>query len=116
MKFRLLALVTLTVAATLATAGEKPMAGTIVSESSVDCGTHKQGKKNSTALLCQEYVVRSTTTEYHVRQQKPSDQALIPANTPIEFSLNKDKMKLKANGKKYEFLVVGESAVGAQPK
>jgi hypothetical protein len=116
MRFRFLSLGAVVLAATFVAAGEKPQGGTIVSESSVDCGTHKQGKKNSTALLCQEYVVRSATIEYHVRQQKPSDQALIPANTPIEFTLDKDKMKFKANGKKYEFIVVGESAVGAQPK
>jgi hypothetical protein len=116
MKFKFLTLGAVALAGALALAGEKPSTGTIVSESSVDCGTHKQGKKNSTELLCQEYVVRTSTTEYHVRQQKPSNQALIPANTPIEFTVNKDKMKFKANGKKYEYLVVGESAVSAQPK
>src|SRR5271169_1447225 len=116
MKFKFLALGTLILAATFSVAGEKPSTGTIISESSVDCGSHKQGKKDSTALLCQEYVVRSATTEYHVRQQKPSNQALIPANTPIQFTLNKDKMKFKANGKGYQFLVVGESAIDTQPR
>jgi hypothetical protein len=116
MKFRFLALGAMVFIATFSAAGEKPSPGTIVSESSVDCGTHKQGKKDSTALLCQEYVVRSDTTEYRIRQQKPSNQALIPANTPIQFTLNKDKMKFKANGKSYQFIVVGESAIGAQPR
>jgi hypothetical protein len=91
-----------------------PMSGTIISEQSVDCGTKKQGKKSTTDLLCQQYTVRTATTEYQVRQPKPSDQAILPANTPIEFSIDKDKMKFKSNGKSYEFLVVGASAIGAK--
>jgi len=92
------------------------MAGTIVSEASVDCGTKKQGKKESTDLLCQQYTVRTATTEYQIRQQKSSDKTILPANTPIEFTLDKDKMKFKVNGKKYEYLIVGTSAIGAQTK
>lgn len=91
-----------------------PMSGTIISEQSVDCGTKKQGKKSTTDLLCQQYTVRTSTTEYQVRQPKPSDQAILPANTPIEFTIDKDKMKFKSNGKSYEFLVVGASAIGAK--
>jgi hypothetical protein len=94
-------------------AGEKPMTGNIVSESSVDCGTKKQGKKNSTDILCQQYKVQSASTEYQIRQQKPSNSSIIPANTPIEFTIDKNKMKFKANGKKYEYLIVGTSAIGA---
>ena len=39
--------------------------------------------------------------EYLIRQEKPSNSAIIPANTPIEYNLSKNKMKFKANGKKY---------------
>jgi len=92
-----------------------PMAGTIISMTSVDCGTKQQSKKESTHLLCQQYVVRTETTEYQIRQPKPANQEIIPAGTPIEFTLDKSKIKLKANGKKYEFLVVGSSALSAQP-
>ena len=96
--------------ATLAPAGNKPpQMGTIVSENSVACGS-KMEKKQNLELLCQEYVVRTTTTDYHIRQMKPSDKALIPVNTAIEFTLDKDKMKFKANGKSYEYLVVSEAA------
>jgi hypothetical protein len=112
----LLALAVLVVGATVTLAGEKPQPATIISEVSVDCGTKKQGKKESTALLCQQYTIHTATTEYLVRQQKPSNQTIIPANTPIEFTLDKDKMKFKANGKSYQFLVVGSSALGATPK
>lgn len=86
---------------TLVQAGNKPQFGTIISENSVACGsTVEKGKKNkqmTVELLCQEYVVRTVGTDYHIRQMKPADKALIPVNTAIEFTLDKDKMKFKAN-------------------
>jgi len=101
-------------AAILLHAGNKPQFGTIISENSVACGsTLEKGKKNkqtSIEVLCQEYVVRTAGTDYHIRQVKPSDKALIPINTAIEFTLDKDKIKFKANGKSYEYLVVSEAA------
>ena len=100
---------------TLVLAGRAQM-GTIISENSVACGSAVKGKKNkqmTVEVLCQEYVVRTTDTDYHIREVKPSERALIPVNTPIEFTLDKDKMKFKANGKSYEYLVVSEAAVTA---
>jgi hypothetical protein len=95
-------------------AAKEPQAGTIVSESSVACGSQQvKNKKETTDVLCQEYVVRAGATEYHIRQEKHAGQELIPVNTSIEFTLDKDKMKFKANGKKYEYVVVSEAAVAA---
>lgn len=90
-------------------AANTPQTGTIVSESSVACGSRMKNKKETTQVLCQEYVVRTETTEYHIRQEKPAGKDLIPVNTSIEFTLDKDKMKFHANGKKYEYLVVSET-------
>ena len=90
-------------------AGDKLMSGTIISMQSVDCGSKMDGKK-STSLVCQQYLVRTSNTEYQIRQPKPSEQEILPANTPIQFTLDKNKMKFKLNGKKYEFLIVGTSA------
>jgi hypothetical protein len=95
-------------------ADQNPTPGKIISETSVACGTKQQNKKQSTSLLCQQYTIHTSTTEYMIRQQKPSEKDILPANTPIEFTLSKDKMKFKVNGKKYEFLVVGTSALGAE--
>jgi len=98
----------------VALAANEPQTGTIVSESSVPCGSQEtKNKKGTTDVLCQQYVVRTAATEYHVRQEKPGAQALIPVNAEVEFTLDKDKMKFKANGKKYEYLVVSEAAVTA---
>jgi hypothetical protein len=39
--------------------------------------------------------------------------AELPVNAGIEFTLDKDKMKFKANGKKYGYLIVSETATAA---
>jgi len=115
MRKQVLAFAVLALGASLASADNKPTQATIVSQTSVDCGTKKQGKKESTNILCHQYTVRTTNTEYQIRQQKPGSMNLLQPNTPIEFTLDKDKMKFKANGKKYEFLVVGTSAISNPP-
>ena len=98
----------------MAAASEKEtMQGTIVSENSVSCGTQEKGKKKTVEEMCQEYVIRTDATEYHVRQEKEAHKELIPVNAPVEMTLNKDKMKFKVNGKSYEMLVVSESAAPA---
>ena len=102
-------------AAISAQAGDKTQTGTIIAENSVSCGS-KLEKKKQTELLCQEYVVRTATTDYHIRQMKSVEKELIPINTPIEFSLDKDKIKFKAAGKSYEYIVVSESAAEAAAK
>lgn len=100
------------VGTTFSFAGQKPSTGTIISETSVSCGTKKQGKKESTDLMCQQYKMQSGGNEYQIRQQKAQNTEIIPPNTPIEYTMDKNKIKFKANGKKYEFLVVGTSATG----
>lgn len=99
-------------AAAFLMAAKETMQGTLVSESSVQCGSQTKGKK-SNELMCQEYVIRADSTEYHVRQEKSAHKELLPVNAAVEFSIHKDKMKFKVNGKEYEMLVVAESAVGA---
>jgi len=116
MRKQVLAFALLALSASLASADNKlAQTATIVSQTSVDCGTKKQSKKTSTSVLCHQYTVRTSTTEYQIRQQKPGSMNIFPPNTPIDFTLDKDKMKFKANGKKYEFLVVGTSALPTAP-
>jgi hypothetical protein len=97
---------------TAAIGGPKPQPGTILSQTSVGCGT-KKSKKQDIHLLCQQYVVRSGATDYTIRQPKPSDQTLIPLNTAIQFVLDKNKMKFKVDGKSFEFLVESQAAASA---
>jgi hypothetical protein len=94
----------------LAAAKDNPMQGTIVSENSVSCGSQADGKKKTTELMCQEYIIRTESTDYHVRQEKEAHKALLPVNAAVELTLKKDRMKFKVNGKEYEMLIVSESA------
>ena len=111
MSFRFAGLGVTFLCASLCIAAQKPVRATIISLQSVECGTKKEGKNKSTALVCQQFLVSTSTTEYQIRQPKPSEQVILPANTPIQFTLDKDKMKFKCNGKNYQFLVVGTSAI-----
>jgi hypothetical protein len=97
----------------VAAAKEKVMSGTIVSENSVSCGSEAKNKKQTVAMMCQEYVIRTDTTEYHVRQEKEAHKALLPVNVPVELTISKDRMKFKVEGKSYEMLIVSESGVPA---
>jgi hypothetical protein len=104
-----------TAMAPLAVAGNPPQTGRIVSENSVNCGEKKHGKKELD-LVCQEYVMRTASTEYHIRQPKQNDQALLTLNSDISFETNKDKLKFKSGGKKFEFLVVSMAALAPEAK
>jgi hypothetical protein len=103
---------TLLLISTAAAGGPKPQPGTVISHTSVGCGT-KKSKKQDIDLLCQQYAVRSGATEYTIRQPKPSDQTLISLNTAIQFTLDKNKMKFKVDGKSFEFIVVSQAAASA---
>jgi hypothetical protein len=89
-------------------AGPKPQAGLVLSHTSVACGT-KKSKKQDIELLCQQYVVRSGTTDYTIRQPKPDEQHLIPLSTPIQFTLDKNMMKFKFNGTSFKFMVISQA-------
>jgi len=112
MKKSLILLASLFLSATIAAAGPKPQSGNILSHTSVACGS-KKSKKQDVDLLCQQYVIRSGTTDYTIRQPKPSDQNIIPLNTAVQFTLDKNKVKFKVNGKSFEFIVVGQAAASS---
>jgi hypothetical protein len=112
MKKSLTLLAALFLYVTVAAPDSKPQSGNILSHTSVACGT-KKSKKQDVDLLCQQYVVRSGTTDYTIRQPKPSEQTIIPLNTAIEFKLDKNKMKFKAEGKSFEFIVISQAAASS---
>jgi hypothetical protein len=109
MKNSLSLLAALFLSAAVTSAGPQPQPGIILSQTSVACGA-KKSKKKDIDVLCQQYVLRSGSTDYTIRQPKPSEQTLIPINTPIQFTLDKNKVKFKVNGKSFEFIVVGQAA------
>jgi hypothetical protein len=98
----------------IALGGPKPQAGTIVSQTSVACGA-KKSKGQDTDLLCQQYVLRAGTTDYTIRQPKPSEKTIIPLNTAVQFTLDKNKIKFKAKGESFEFIVFSQAAAPSTP-
>jgi hypothetical protein len=112
MKQFLAALTALAIAVVVTPAGPKPQSGTILSQTSVGCGT-KKSKKQDIDLLCHQYVVRSGATDYTIRQPKPDEQHILPLNTPVQFTLDKNMMKFKANGTSFKFLVISQAAVSS---
>jgi hypothetical protein len=106
--------VALLLGGTVAAAGPKPQPGTIISHTSVACGT-KKSKKQDIDLLCQQYVVRSGATDYTICQPKPAEQELIPLNSAIQFTLDKSKIKFKPNGTSFQFLIISQAAAPSGP-
>ena len=104
--------IALFLSAAVTSAGPQPQPGNVLSQTSVACGA-KKSKKKDIDVLCQQYVLRSGTTDYTIRQPKPSDQTLIPINTAVQFTLDKNKVKFKVNGKSFEFIVVGQAAASS---
>ena len=112
MKKSLTAFAAILLVASVPAASPKPQPGTILSQTSVACGA-KKSKKEEINLMCQQYVVRSGSTDYTIRQSKPSEQNLIPLNTAIQFTLDKNKMRFKVNGTSFEFIVVYQAAASS---
>jgi hypothetical protein len=102
----------LLLSAGFATAGPKPQPGVVLAQTSIGCGT-KKSKKQDIDLLCHQYVVRSGTTDYTVRQPKPDEQHLIPLNTSIQFTLDKSTMKFKFDGTSFKFMVISQAAASS---
>jgi hypothetical protein len=102
----------LLLAAVVSSASPKPQSGTILSQTSVGCGT-KKSKKQDIDLLCHQYVVHSGSTDYTIRQPKPDEQHIIPLNTPVQFTIDKNMMKFKANGRSFKFMVVSQAAASS---
>ena len=86
--------------------------GMIVSMTSVPCGSQVKRHKKTQELLCQEYVLRSDTMEYHIRQGEPKRTDLLPVGLQAEFRLDKDRMRVRVpgSGKEREYQVVSETA------
>jgi hypothetical protein len=90
---------------------------TIVSMADVPCGVHGGAGWNRTNdLLSQEYVIRSTTMEYHVRQSKEKHEALLPIGAPAEFLIDKDEIKLRVQGDVHTYVVTSVNALTPAPK
>ena len=95
--------------------------GTLLQMDSVECGSEQKGGSTVAAdvlgtdgthqkthvLLCQEYVLQTNTTTYHIRPKDEKHPALLPVSSKAEFRISKDKMKLRVNNdKERDYFVV----------
>jgi hypothetical protein len=94
-------ILSVTVGATLlsspAQAKEVSQRATIVSMNSVPCGAKVGHRKESGEPPCNEYILRSGSTEYHVQQKQAKKTELLAVGQQVTFTLHDHRMHLRAN-------------------
>ena len=97
--------------------------GKLLQMDSVRCGTAEKdaksvageiigtdsGTRRTQELLCQEYVLQSDKTIFHIRPRDEKHPALLPVGDQAQFRLEKDKMLLRVedlDNKEREYIVV----------
>jgi hypothetical protein len=78
-------------------AKEVSQKGTIVSMNAVSCGVKVGHRKESGEMLCNEYVLRSGSTEYHVQQKQAKKAELLAVGQQITFTVHDHRIHLRAN-------------------
>ena len=73
--------------------------GTIVSMTAVPCGSQGKRHKKTQELLCKEYVLRSETMEYHIRQAEAKHIVILPVGQETEFRIDKDRVRVRVPGR-----------------
>lgn len=85
---------------------------TLKAMNAVPCGAQQKHHKKTREMLCQEYVLQTDTTEYHVRQKQEKHTEILPIGSEGEFRIEKDTMKLRVpagTGKELEYVIVSVS-------
>jgi hypothetical protein len=91
--------------------------GRVASMRAIPCGEAKI-HHGSAEVLCEQYVVRTDTMNYRIRQVVPRRVNLLPVGQVIYFRIKKDRMLVRGftlNGKKIkdqEYTVVSEHPRG----
>ena len=105
-----------------------PEHGMLVRMESMECGVHQGGlaglggvwasigvtKVTSTDKLCQQYLLRTDTMEYHIRPLDKKHPTVLPIGHEVSFRINKDRMYLRVEDldkKVREYQVVAEKAL-----
>ncbi len=82
---------------------------TLTAMNAVPCGSQQKRHKKTREMLCQEYVLQTDTTEYHIRQKEEKHTEILPVGAQAEFRIEKDTMKLRVpagTGKELEYVIV----------
>lgn len=85
-----------------AQAKDAEQTATIVTMNSVPCTAKAGHRKQSGGPLCNEYILRSGTTEYHIQQKQGKNTELLAIGQQVTFTIHADRMHLHATttGKK----------------
>lgn len=82
---------------------------TLTAMNAVPCGSQEKRHKKTREMLCQEYVLQTDSTEYHVRQKQEKHSEILPVGAQGEYRIEKDTMKLRVpagTGKELEYVIV----------
>ncbi len=82
---------------------------TLTAMNSVPCGSQQKRHKKTREMLCQEYVVQTDSTEYHIRQKQEKHTDILPIPSQGEFRIEKDTMRLRipaGTGKELDYQIV----------
>lgn len=102
--------------------------GTLKEMTSVECGLDQKNSKSFVGDLlgtdsghsqarktfCQEYVLETAHTVYHIRPREQKNPALLPVGESAQFRMKKDRMVLRVpegDNKEREYDVVSMSPV-----
>lgn len=79
-----------------AQAKDTEQTATIVSMNSVPCTAKAGHYKESGGPLCNEYILRSGSTEYHIQQKQGKNAELLAIGQQVTFTIHADRMHLHA--------------------
>ncbi|MGH9327231.1 MAG: FAD-binding oxidoreductase [Terriglobia bacterium] len=88
--------------------------GNVASMHSVPCGRQAKSHKRVERMLCEQYVIRTDTMAYRIRQEMPKKVNILPVGQEVYFRVKKNRMVIRGytvNGKKIknqEYVVVSE--------
>lgn len=89
--------------------------GRVASMQSVPCGFQGKGHHRTAQMDCEQYVVRTDTMNYRIRQEVPKKVNLLPVGQEIYFRVKKNRMLVRGytlNGKKIkdqEYVVISQN-------
>jgi hypothetical protein len=109
--FVLSVLVGATLLSSLAQAKDVSQKATIVTVNSIPCGTKRRHLVQAVEQSCREYILRSGSTEYHIRQKVEKKTELLALGQQVTFTIHKDRMRVHATDKSgksgdFEFALV----------
>jgi hypothetical protein len=98
--FVLIVVVGATLLSAPAQAKDISQTGTIVTVNPIPCGGKGVHLWKNEELLCHEYVVRSGTTDYHVRQKEAKSTDVLAVGQQITFTIHEERMRFEATNAK----------------